>query len=206
MKYRSLERIIKEVVHGMHERKSYKSLEHSIRNVMENKFHDIEVDFNDQIVAGTYRTKHFERSDDAQKLYSNLPKNTDPIKAEQAAILQDKLFGIHKNVATKKRATEADVSTAKELSDKIKKVAKELKLEKEHNYIDRIVQDINGHLDTSGEVMNAKTLDPQKVIDRMKSPPYDKTKEVPDGDIDNSKFVIGRNIKAQRKLKIIDND
>lgn len=206
MKYRSLERIIKEVVHGLPVKSGYKSLEHSIRNVMEKKFHDIEVDFNDQIVAGTYRTKHFERSEDAQKLYSSLPKNADPIKVEQAAILQDRLFGIHKSVATKKRATEAEVNTANELSIKIKKAAKELKLEKEHNYIDRIVQDINDHLDTSGEVMNANTLDKEKILNRMKSPPYDKTKEIADSDIDNSRFVIGRNIKAQRKLKIIDND
>jgi tartrate dehydratase alpha subunit/fumarate hydratase class I-like protein len=206
MKYRSLERIIKEVVHGLPVKSGYKSLEHSIRNVMEKNFHDIEVDYNDQIVAGTYRTKHFERSEDAQKLYTNLPKNTDPIKAEQAAILQDKLFGIHKDVATKKRATEADVRTANELSDKIKKVAKDLKLENEHSYIDRIVQDINAHLDTSGEVMNVNTLDNEKITNRMKSPPYDKTKEIFDNDIDNSKFVIGRSIKAQRKLKIIDND
>lgn len=206
MKFKSLERIIKEVVHGVQPRADYVNLHHVITNVMERKFHDIETDFNDQIVAGTYRTKYFDRSDDAQKLYSNLPKNANPNKVEQAAVLQDKLFGIHKYVATKKRATEADVANAKELSAKIKLVAKGLNLEKEHGYIDRIVNDINGHLDTSGEVLNKDTYSPEKIMDRMASPPKEKTKEIADQDIDNSKFVISRNIKAQRKLKIIDND
>lgn len=173
---------------------------------MENKFHDIEVDPNDQVVVGTYRTKHFERSGDAQKLYSSLPKNIDPIKLEHLAILQDKLFGIHKDVATKKRANEADSRTALELTNKIKKLAKDLNLEKEHNYIDRIVNDINTHLDVSGNTVNAKTLDQEKIHNRMKTPPYDQTREKQDSDVDNAKFPINRNIKAQRKLKIIDND
>lgn len=205
--YRTLENVIRETVAcPKKNRRKYLSLEHSVRNVLENKFHDIEVDFNDQVVVGTYRTKHFERSPEAQKLYGKLPKNIDPIKLEALAILNDKLFGIHKDVATKKRTTEAEARTASELSEKIKKLAKDLNLESEHGYIDRVVTDINAHIDTSGNIMNAKTLDYNKIYNRMKSPPYDQTREKADSDIDNTKFPINRSIKAQRKLKIIDAD
>ncbi len=205
--YKTLENVIRESVsYPRKNRRKYLSLEHSIRKVMENKFHDIEVDYNDQVVVGTYRTKHFERSPEAQKLYGNLPKNIDPIKLEAVAILHDKLFSIHKDTATKKRATEAEARTANELSDKIKKLAKDLNLEKEHGYIDRIVNDINTHLDMSGNIVNAKSLDYEKIHNRMKVPPYDQTREKPDADIDNTRFPINRSIKAQRKLKIIDAD
>lgn len=208
MKFRSLERVIKEVAWGFRTSSRYLSVEHSIRNVMEKRTSPnyVETDPNDQIVAGTYKTKSFEQSDDAQKLYSNLPKDSDPKVVEQAAILQDKLFDLHKDVIAKGRSTASDILTSKNLADKIKGLAKLLKLEKEHNYIDRFVQDINQHLDTTGNIVDPKTMDVKKITDRFASPSKEQTKEISDADVDNSKFIISRNMKAQRKIKLIDAD
>jgi len=187
----------------------FRSLEHSIRDIMEKKKHWVETDPNDQVVAGTYKTKSFEQSDDAQKLYSNLPKDNKritPTSVEQSAILHDKLFDLHKDVVSKNRSTEADVNTAAELVKKIQSLAKSMDLEKEHAYLDRFLTDINTHLDISGNVIDAKDLDMVKITSRFASPSKEQTKEKQDNDIDNSKFFITRGIKAQRKLKIIDAD
>jgi len=206
MKFKSLERTIKEIAAGLRGGSKYITMEHAIRNVMEKKSNYVETDPNDQIVAGTYKTKSFEQSDDAQKLYSNLPKNTDPEAIEQAAILHDKLFDLHKSAVSSGRSTEQNMKTANELADKIKGIAKSLKLEKEHGYIDRIVNDINSRLDTSGNIFDADRLDMEKITSRFASPAKEQTKEKNDGDIDNSRFAISRSIKGQRKIKIIDAD
>lgn len=207
MKYRSVERVIKEVAGGVGKPGTRLSLEHSIRNIMEARgYHDVETDPNDQIIAGTYRTKNFEQSSEAQKLYSSLPRNTDPDAVEQSAILHDKLFGIHKKAAATKRSTDTDVKTSTELVDKIMAIAKDLKLEKEHAYLGRVLKDINTHFDDTGNVVDAKDLDVEKITNRFRSPSKDITKEKQDNDIDNSKFVISRNMKAQRKIKLIDTD
>lgn len=209
MKYRSLEHSIKHVVHGLAEKSGYKNLQHSIRSVMEAKKDKnfVENDPRDQIVAGTYKTKNFEQSPEAQKLYAKLPdKKYNMDDLQKSAELHDKLFDLHKDVIAKSRSTEADVGAAKEIADKIKLLAKSLDLEKEHNYIDRILKDFDTHLDTTGNIVNAKDLDIEKLNSRFASPPKDVTKEPPDRDIDNDRFKISRNLKAQRKLKIIDAD
>lgn len=209
MKYRSLEHSIKRVVHGLEEKSSYKNLQHSIRGVMEGKREKnfVENDPRDQIVAGVYKTKNFEQSPEAQKLYADLPKKKyDMDDLQKSVELHDKLFDLHKDVIAKQRSTETEVGAAKELADKIKSLAKSLDLEKEHSYIDRILTDFDTHLDTSGNVVNAKDLDIEKIQNRFASPSKDITKEPPDRDIDNDNFRISRNLKAQRKLKIIDAD
>lgn len=198
---------VREVVRGVKSSSQYSSLEHSIRNVMERKAHHVETDPNDQIVAGTYRTKNFEQSSEAQKLYSSLPKNTDPDTIEQLAILQDKLFHIHKHTMAKNASSDSDVESADELSKKIMALAGDIDLANEHNYIGRVVDDIKSHLQTSGiNVVNAKDYDPEETLARFASPSKEQTKERQDSDIDNSQFVISRNLKAQRKIKLIDAD
>lgn len=206
MKFRSLENIIKDIAAGYRESNDFKSLEHSIRNVMEGKPHFVETDPNDQIVVGTYKTKGFEQSPEAQKLYSKLPKDTDPKAAEASAILHDKLFDLHKNVMATGEASSSDLSTAQELVNKIKSLAIQMKMESEHAYIDRILKDVDSHLAPSGMTVDPKTFDIDKVAHKFGGPSYDQTKEKQDSDIDNSKFLVTRNIKAQRKLKIIDAD
>lgn len=181
------------------------SLAHIARMLLEGGKR-VETDPNDQIVAGTYKTKNFEQSSEAQKLYSSLPKDTVPDDAEKCAIFQDKLFGIHKNVMATGRATESDVESAKSLENKIKDYAKSMKLEKEHGYIDKIVKQITDKLSVSSNIEDASKIKPGKIEDRFKSPSKTITKEIPDSDIDNSRFVISRNLKAQRKIKLIDVD
>ena len=206
MKFKTLERVIRDVACGLRGSSKYITMEHAIRNVMEKKSNYVETDPNDQIVAGTYKTKSFEQSPEAQKLYSSLPKNIDPEAIEQSAILHDKLFDLHKSAVSSGRSTDENMKTANELSNKIKSIAKSLKLEKEHGYIDRIVSDINTHLDTSGNIMDADKLDVEKIAGRFASPSKEQTKEKKDNDIDNSRFAISRSIKGQRKIKIIDAD
>lgn len=206
MKYRSLESIIKEVAAGYKPPSAYKSLEHSIRGIMEGKPHRVETDPNDQLTVGTYKTKGFEQSPEAQKLYLKLPKDTPPDVAEKSAILHDKLFDMHKNVMSTNRSTPENVSAAQGLIDQIKAQAKKMNLEKEHGYLDRILKDFNNHLDDSGNIVNADKMDVEKMTSRFAGPSYDQTKEKPDSDVDNSHMLVSRNIKAQRKIKIIDND
>lgn len=206
MKYRSLENIIKDIANGYRHQSSVTTLEHSIRDIMERKGHYVETDPNDQITVGTYKTKGFEQSAEAQKLYSSLPKDTDPKAAETSAILHDKLFDIHKSVMAKNRSTSSDQSTAQDLINKIKSIAIQMKMEKEHGYLDRVMHDINQHLEPSGVTVDAKSFDIDDVQHLFASPSKTQTKEKQDRDIDNSKFLITRSIKAQRKLKIIDAD
>lgn len=206
MKFKTLERVIRDVACGLRGSSKYITMEHAIRNVMEKKSNYVETDPNDQIVAGTYKTKSFEQSPEAQKLYSSLPKNIDPEAIEQSAILHDKLFDLHKNAVSSGRSTDENMKTANELSNKIKSIARSLNLEKEHGYIDRIVSDINTHLDTSGNIMDADKLDVEKIAGRFASPAKEQTRERKDNDIDNSRFAISRSIKGQRKIKIIDAD
>lgn len=206
MKYRSLENIIKDIAGGYRQQGNVTTLEHSIRNVMERKGHYVETDPNDQITVGTYKTTGFEQSPEAQKLYSSLPKDTDPKAAEASAVLHDKLFDLHKDVMAKNRSTSADVSTAQDLINKIKTLAIQMKMEKEHSYLDRLMHDVNQHLEPSGVTVDPKTFDIDDASHLFASPSKEQTKEKQDSDIDNSKFLITRNIKAQRKLKIIDAD
>jgi len=173
---------------------------------MEARAGQVESDPNDQVVVGTYRTRNFEQSEDAQRLYSNLPKNTPPDAAERAAILHDKLLGIHKNAVSTGRSTSENMEAASSLLKNIKKLAADMKLTDEHNYLDRILTDLNKRLEGGNSEVNKDTLNIEKINDRFASPSKEQTKEKPDHDIDNSKFLIRRNLKAQRKIKIIDAD
>lgn len=202
-KFRSLENKIRDVFAGKGEASTYYSFRTAIKMVAEKVKHRIEQHATDQIVAGTYHTKHFEMCPSAQKLYVNMPKHVDPGDAEQGAILQDKLFALEKAVVAKNRATQADVDQANELYNKIMHFAKKMKLEAQHDkYLKMHVGTIEGHLKPDTPEVGADDTGKS----RFKHRPYEETMEVPDQDIDNTKFKISRFIKAQRKLKIIDND
>lgn len=169
-----------------------------------------ETDMNDQIAVGSYQTKAFEMSNKAQKLYSNLPKDTDSDSAEQAAIHLDKLFALHKDSKIKGYTSPEAAETAQEHADKVMHLAKAMKLEKEFKDI----------VDDSVNFLKGKTGEyPENEIepDQEKSPTEDPrfktaskdytTDRNNDRDVDNVKnFLIKRSLKAQRKMKIIDND
>lgn len=171
-----------------------------VRDRMEN-------DPEDQIFVGSYRSKHFEASPQAQKLYMNLPKGTDPNTASLAAIEQDHLFQTFKKVVASHYATPEDVDSARQSARKIMKFAADMNLERQHSYIIDMVRKI---ADSSVD-MSRVPPSPNLADDpRFQSLPKNLHQEPGPGndkDIDNlSNYLISRNIKAQRKLKIIDGD
>lgn len=171
-----------------------------VRDRMEN-------DPEDQVFVGSYRSKHFEASPQAQKLYMNLPKGTDANIASLAAIEQDNLFHTFKKVAASKYATPEDLQTAQQHAKKIMKFAADMNLSNEHSYIIDMVRKIGDAVVDTSRLPPSENLadDP-----RFQSLPKDLNQEPGPGndkDIDNlSNYLISRNIKAQRKLKIIDAD
>jgi hypothetical protein len=181
----------------------FMSLEQTIRALgAKGASQPLEKDMNDQIHVGGYTSKHFEVSRDAQKLFAALPKDIDSDAAERSAHLHDKLFDLHKKVAASKKASKSDVDAAEDLSKKIMKIAKDINLEDKHGHVKDSVDFIKKALE--GEKKD--TPDADSVAKAFATPPKDYQSDVKsDADIDNmAKFRISRDKRAQRKLKIID--
>lgn len=139
----------------------------------------------------------------AQKLFTSLPKGVNPDQAEKAAILHDQLFALEKQVIAKERSTDSDIEEAGQISDKIRMYADMMGISDRVKYLDGHMKIIMKHREEDGRVKEKITDNEMK---RLLSPPMTNTKERADNDIDNTKYVISRNLKAQRKLKIIDAD
>jgi hypothetical protein len=193
---------------------NYKSLASFVRDILEAKSQvpigKTETDMNDQIAVGSYQTKAFEMSNKAQKLYSNLPKETDSNSAEQAAIHLDKMFALHKDAKEKGYASPEAIKTAKEHADKVMYLAKAMKMEKEFS---SIVDDSINFLNDGASKYPDNEIEPgqEKLPSddpRFKSASKEySTDRKNDRDIDNVKnFLIKRSLAGQRKIKIIDND
>lgn len=199
MSYKSLESIIRS--RPLAEKK-YRSFGSAVRSIYERK---LETDIHDQIVVGQYRTSNFEMCPAAQKLYGDLPVDIDRNTAERAAIELDNLFALEKSVVATKKATADDIKQAQTHVDKVMSLAKKMGLEKEHSFAQDHVKNIEKfHKVEDG---NPKTdITPEDLKNRFTRPSLAQTPEVKDVDIDNQKFRISRNLKMQRKLKIIDND
>lgn len=189
----------------------YSTLENRIRSVIREsrkKIHEakkppIEKDQADQIAAGTYVTKHFEMCPRSQKLFTSLPKEVDPMKAERMAILHDQLFALEKHAKAQKRTTTSDLEDASRLADKIRTIADEMGIASKVGYLKDHLDVFQQYLEPDQNVFDKVTPEQMR---RLFTPPITSTPEPKDNDIDNSKFVLSRNIKAQRKLKIIDAD
>lgn len=194
---------------------SYRSVESKIRDVLEglqpkSKLGK-ESDANDQIAVGSYTTKTFDMSPDAQIIFADLPKDTDANSAEQTAIHLDRLFDLHKDIIAAQAASQADIDRAEELVDKIKPIADAMG---QGEKIGKIVDD---HYNDLKKYFKDETVevgpdyhpsdDP-----RFRSPPAGNKPDPiagPQGDrdVDNVKnYLIKRSKAAQRKIKIIDND
>jgi len=193
----------------------YRSVESKIRDVLEglqpkNQLGK-ESDQNDQIAVGSYTTKVFDMSADAQIIFADLPKETDANSAEQTAIHLDKLFGLHKGIIASQSASQADIDKAEELVGKIKPLADAMgQAEK----IDKIAND---HYNDLKKYFKDETEDVGPDYHpaddpRFHSPPSGNKPDPiagPQGDrdVDNVKnYLIKRSKAAQRKLKLIDND
>jgi hypothetical protein len=201
--YKNLESTIKDFVSRvpMLDKTDYRysRICNTIRSVYEQRDKRLEKDQNDQVAVGSYMTKYFEVSPKAQILYDNLPKGTNPTAAENSAIAHDRLFALEKEILAKNIANPEDVKRAEELHDRIMLFAKQMNLEKEHEYI-------NKNLDTIKSLVKDDSKDSveDQIAHRFASSPARRTPEPKDTDIDSSKFLIRRDLKAQRKLKIID--
>lgn len=169
-----------------------------------------EKDMNDQVAVGSYTTKAFEMSDKAQKLYSELPKDTPSAPAEAAAIELDKILDLFRDARAKNHINPSDLDTAITSEKKVRAMAKEMNLEKEH---DEILSDIMRHLKDYADAHPERVIDPEDHVHPLDDPRFKtdsknySTDKTNDRDVDNVKnFLIRRSLKAQRKLKIIDND
>lgn len=189
----------------------YESLESRIKKIMlgekivNYKIGDqnVENDPDDQIVVGAYPTKNFDMSPPAQKLYSALPKDTNVNAAEQAAKFQDQLFALEKQVVLTQKADAEDIKQAQLMHDRAMMYADKIGMGKEHSYLAKHLDFIKSKL-----VQPSFTTAYKGIADnRFKTPPKSLTNLDTDRDIDNVKgYLLSRNLKAQRKLKIIDGD
>jgi hypothetical protein len=194
---------------------TYRSVESKIRDVLEGLQPKSQLgkesDQNDQIAVGSYQTKVFDMSPDAQIIFADLPKETDANAAEQTAIHLDKLFDLHKGIIASQEASQADIDKADELAGKIRPLAAAMG---QGHKIDKIVSD---HIDDLKKYFKDETkeVDPDyhpADDPRFHSPPSGNKPDPiagPQGDrdVDNVKnYLIKRSKAAQRKLKLIDND
>ena len=99
--------------------------------------------------------------------------------------------------------SDSDIKDAEKLADKIRMYGDMMGVSDRLKYLDSHLEQIKKFREPEGNVKDQITDNDMK---RLQTPPMSDTKERADSDIDNSKFVISRNLKAQRKLKIIDAD
>lgn len=195
---------------------SYRSLESKIRDIFEGMTDaergSLESDQNDQISVGSYTTKAFEVSPEAQKLYADLPKTTNASSAQNAAEALDKLFDMVKDVEHTGVATQAHIARALIQADIVRREAASMFLEKEHEKLIQAAldairnkQDSHADLDPNDDYHPADDK-------RFHNPPKGNDPDpIPgpqgDKDIDNLKrYLIKRSRAAERKIKIIDAD
>ncbi len=189
--------------------KKYITLENRIRDIIrksrtglyEKKM--IEKDQGDQIAAGTYVTKHFEMCPGAQKLFASLPPEVRPDDAEKLAILHDRLFALEKHAVSQERTTDDEVEEAGQLADRIRMMADMMGISSRVNYVDDHLKIFNKYKEKDQNVFDKVD---NNVMRRLRTPTITQTPEPKDSDIDNKNFRLSRNLKAQRKLKIIDAD
>jgi hypothetical protein len=197
----------------------YKSISSIAREILEKVAHGHmapdggpEKDMNDQIAVGHYHTKSFEMSMDAQKLYSNLPKDTNIDDAVAAASLLDQLFDLEKDVIGKKNANASDLVRMRQLVNKVLHLSNAMNLRNPH---ENIINDVVMHIEkyAKGESVMGNIIDPDDHQHPTDDPRFGTTSKdyntdlKNDRDIDNVKnFLLKRSLRAQRKLKIIDND
>lgn len=193
MTYRTLGRIIKEVVGGTSQPNTYKNLDTAIKAVMQGPAKKIEKDRNDQISAGTYLTKNFDASPDAQLYFTSVPKSVDANYIEKSAMFHDKLYSLLKKVRTTGTADDNDVRTAELYKKNIESMKPHIPEAPDPVHLEKEVDEIRSMVGKEGSPLGVK--------------PAAETGEVgKDLDIDNQKFPVSRKSKMDRKIKIFDDD
>jgi hypothetical protein len=197
--YKSLESIIR----GRTQSEStYKSFRSALSSIYEKK---IETHYRDQIVVGAYKTSNFEMCPKAQLLFSKLPEDIDRDAAEKTAVFLDQLFALEKSVIASDKATGEDIKQAEAYAEKAMLMGADADLTKQLGFV-------KDHVATIKKLHKVEDLNPktsvsdEEIKKKFTRPSLAQTPEPKDMDIDNQKFRISRNLKMQRKLKIIDND
>lgn len=197
--YKSLESIIR----GRTQSEStYKSFRSALKSIYEKK---LETHYRDQIVVGAYKTSNFEMCPKAQLLFSKLPEDIDRDAAEKTAVFLDQLFALEKSVIASDKATGEDIKQAEKYAEKAMLMGADADLTKELGFV-------KDHIATIKKLHKVEDLNPktsvsdEEIKKKFTRPSLAQTPEPKDMDIDNQKFRISRNLKMQRKLKIIDND
>lgn len=190
--------------------KPYVSMANAVRMVLERTARSPlggpEKDMNDQIAVGSYTSKSFEMSDKAQKMFSNLPKDTNVIAAEAVAVLLDRMFALQKACETRGLASAADLRAIDDSSEKALTGAKDMNQEK---IVADIISDVKKAV--SKHTKPERVIAPEdhrhpSVDPRFASPAKEyHTDRKNDRDVDNVKhYLIARSRKAQIKSKVID--
>lgn len=219
--YKTLENTIRQVEAGkIVSEKDNRTLETKIRNMMNEKTNtsgnkpaqnrdELELDQGDQIPVGSYMTKNFELSKPAQIFFlKDIPKDSDPNAVEQMAIYTDKAFDIFKHAIAGQKITSKDMEDANDHIRKIYDLATDLNvldkvkpfIEKELNNVKKFKLDHN----PTNEV-DVDKVDAEKLL-RLTNKPTDPHEIPRDFDVDNDTRFINRRVKAERKLKIIDDE
>jgi hypothetical protein len=170
--------------------------------------HALEKDQGDQIPAGSYITREFEVSPDAQKLFlKHIPKTADPNAVEQMAIYHDKLFAVVKHAVAKESSNKKDIETANDHIRKIYDLADKIGIAQKVNYFGdmmKVLKDLEKPEQPNNEV-NPEDVDSEREK-AFASKPATASPEMRDFDVDNAQRFINRTTKAERKLKIIDDE
>lgn len=188
---------------------SYRSLEQTIRRMYEAH---VEADANDQIAVGSYQTKAFEMSPDAQKIYMKFPKDKDPNAAQTLAVQLDKLFDLQKTITAQEKASPRDIDHARQIVDTVVKLSTDLGMEKEFDFIHKHMKAIEKYLAPHSDFIDQHIHPADNP--KFKSPPKSNLPDAKqnvqgpgDRDVDNTRdYAISRSNLAQRKIKIIDTD
>ena len=92
-----------------------------------------------QISKGDYTTRHFDICPSAQELYSEIEDKTEMIHlVVESMMLHDLLFKLEKQAIAMDNADEDMIEKAQHYADMIMSLAREMRLEEEHSYIEDV--------------------------------------------------------------------
>ena len=89
----------------------------------------------DQVVVGDFRSKHFDICPSAVALYKNIEPSEEAI---ESAMLHDMLFKVEKKAIAANMATQDQVDKTQHYADMIMKLAEEMDLVDEHDYVEDV--------------------------------------------------------------------
>lgn len=194
MKYRNLAHTIKEVAGSISFVRIYKNLDSAIKDVINPKTAvPIERHTKDQVSAGTYKTRNFEMSPDAQIYFSKIPKSADANYIEKSAMYHDRFYGLLRKVRTTGTADEDDVRDAEDNIEKVKSLQRFLPDVPEPKHLDKELEDLKSYVGKKG----SPTAVP---------PAYETGEIAKDLDIDQKDFPYNRSKRMERKIKFTDDD